>query len=266
MWSERCHVMALLIRMTSKGLHLQTALLKQRWNLLQSSKSRPNGYAESSLFCSGICKGNPGAGRVHIIQSYKPNAVREGKVPTFPSHFLILTVGRSFISSTWSDWSHGPHGFLPCLPPVLPRTFKDRLCGQGASLEASEGNVKSSQIRPPAAAPAQGVHLTPRPGCRANFPVAAVGSVSFGFLLCSLCEDMKSLFLPARECKKCRQDFREQRPLSFPFGNEQALKERCWAWDITTVTAQVSGEGVCYELLQALCFSLFSNGQPPWGS
>lgn len=237
--------------MESELLHLQTALRKQRWNRLQSGKSGLKRCAEAPPSCSGIRKGNPGAGRMHMTHSYKCS--RRRKSPNFSCRFLILTVRWSFISSTWSDCSRGPRGFLPFLPPVLPGIFKDGFCGPGASLEASERNIKSSQTKPPVAALAQWVHLTPRPGCcKATFPIAAMGSVSFGFLLRSLHEDMKSLFLPARECRKCRQDFREQYPLSFAFGNQQALQERHRAQGVTTVMAEVSGGGGCSELLPLL--------------
>lgn len=82
-----------------------------------------------------------------------------------PNPFLILTIRLSFISSTGNTPSHGPTYFPPLLYP-LPcwESLRTGSVAERVLLEVNERNVQSTHNMSPAAAPAQWVHLTPRPG------------------------------------------------------------------------------------------------------
>lgn len=150
-------------------------------------------------FYLGIQERNSRYGKdTHVIHSYEPNEVREGKVPIFPDLSLILTTRLSFISGTGVTQAWPT--LRPTFPfPVLLEPLRTGSAAEELGWRPVEGMSKATRPSPGCCS-CRCIRLTPRPGLvlwRANLPVnGPPGSTSFGFLLGSLHKDTKSLLLP----------------------------------------------------------------------
>lgn len=192
----------------------------------KASEVRWGSHHSIQEYTKEISTSVPHARRIHTWSTVMSQVeLKKEKSQFFPNLFSnFLQVGRVLFLARGLTQVMAHTISFPYFPLLLG-IFNDNFSDRGALLEASERDVKSTHTKSLAAAPCPTwwVHLTPRPGLWKINVWGTASSRSFGLLLCSLHNDVKSLILLAWEHTKCRQDSREQCPLYSLFGNQQAL-------------------------------------------